>query len=418
MVCQKTVAIGINQPVAFFSVCDQMRPPKWFFFCNQAWQSEWSRQNRQSNMYLHTKSIYFQRAPFSDDFCVFILRVRSLLLCFLHWCFPTLTYSSFFFNFRWLLLSSLFSASFVAIYRVGRLVCSLETLLNLATPRLFVWENSWDLIVFLISPQWGFPFTYKCLRHLIRLELEMGRTQFPLAAKSFLISKPLLSCSGTNPRVFQVFYVHTQAERTGGGLMCNMCIQTLQHSSRSVLCNAHMAAPWRGSTRQVQMKKLRLCTRLQGIEAHQISELLQLMDVNGASSTHSEEGASCQVSWTVLIWYLIQSPARLPLKCHMLPTWPPSFARVHISHSSCGHVYGSSVTLALNKQPRHWAGPSTWIHYLPSQVKKGFLSLSGKYVICTTWNSLRGLRSQNCLISDYMNREHLQNSTSFLRYFI
>lgn len=67
----------------------------------------------------------------------------------------------------------------------------------LARPHLFTWENSWDLIAFLINPQWSFPSTYKCLRHLIKLELEVGKKQFPLAAKLFEFSNTLLSCSGT-----------------------------------------------------------------------------------------------------------------------------------------------------------------------------------------------------------------------------
>lgn len=50
--------------------------------------------------------------------CVFTLMLPHL---------DILLFSSFFFNLRSLLLSSLFSASFVAIYRVGKLVCSLET---------------------------------------------------------------------------------------------------------------------------------------------------------------------------------------------------------------------------------------------------------------------------------------------------
>lgn len=60
----------------------------------------------------------------------------------------------------------------------------------------------------------------------------MGRKQFPLNAKLFQISKALLSRSVTNLRLFQVFYVHTQAERAGGGSVYGTCIWTLQPSSR------------------------------------------------------------------------------------------------------------------------------------------------------------------------------------------
>lgn len=60
----------------------------------------------------------------------------------------------------------------------------------------------------------------------------MGRKQFPLAAKLFQISKALQLCSGTNPRLFQVFYVHTQGERAGGGSAYGTCIRTLQPPSR------------------------------------------------------------------------------------------------------------------------------------------------------------------------------------------
>lgn len=87
----------------------------------------------------------------------------------------------------------------------------------------------------------------------------MGRKQFPLAAKLFQISKAPLSCPGTNPRLFQVFYVHTQAERAGGGLPYGACLWILQPSSRmgiwSALCDAHVAVLWRRGTRQVQIKK-------------------------------------------------------------------------------------------------------------------------------------------------------------------
>lgn len=100
------------------------------FFYNQTRKCEWSLQNRQTYMYLYTESICFQGASSSDERIPFaslhlVSRVATAVL--FHWCFSTLTYSSFFINFRWLLLLSLFSASFAAIYGVGRLVCSLET---------------------------------------------------------------------------------------------------------------------------------------------------------------------------------------------------------------------------------------------------------------------------------------------------
>lgn len=90
------------------------------------------------------------------------------------------------------MLLSLLSACFLALYGVGKSVCSLETLVILARPHLFIWENSWDLTAFLINPQY---FFHTEMSQTPDKTVTTGGQEFPRAAKCFHISKALLSCS-------------------------------------------------------------------------------------------------------------------------------------------------------------------------------------------------------------------------------
>lgn len=145
-VCQKIVAFGINQRIAFFSVCDRMRLPKCFSVIGQKNVREFSQTDRGICICILSPSISWEHPlvmreliPFASLHLVGMVTAAVLS----HWCFSTLTYSSFFINFRWLLLLSLFSASFVAIYGVGRSVCSLETYFVNPGKIPFVYLRKW-----------------------------------------------------------------------------------------------------------------------------------------------------------------------------------------------------------------------------------------------------------------------------------
>lgn len=136
--------------------------------------------------------------------------------------------------------------------------------------------------------------------------MEPGQKQFSPRCKIISYFKR------TQIRLFQVFYVHVQSEEAGGGSAHGMCIQTTAPSA-ALTWNGNWAGLHWGEGREGAWGRYRWRSPTWGVwvwaaEAHQMPELLWLMDPNGANSAHTKAGTSCRAGWTVLVGDSVQSP--------------------------------------------------------------------------------------------------------------